>query len=66
MKCGSATCTATHTLTGKHVRTLTPAHTSRCIHYFACAFYRVKKETNSEASVDYFYESRAADPNVGT
>ena len=39
-------------------------HAIRCIHYFACAFYRVKKETNPKEDVIYFYESRESDPNV--
>ena len=41
-----------------------PISPNSFIHYFACAFYRVKKETNSPEDVDSFYTSRASDPNV--
>ena len=36
-----------------------------CVHLFACAFYRVKKESAlSQEDVDAFYEEKGVDPKV--
>ena len=36
------------------------------VHFFACAFFRVKKETSSEDDVDNFYLSRNVISTVGS
>jgi hypothetical protein len=38
---------------------------SRCVHLFACAFYRIKRDfTPDPEQVDLFYSSRNVDQNV--
>jgi hypothetical protein len=38
-----------------------------CVHCFACAFFRVKKESAlSQDDVELFYTSRGVDPTVRT
>ncbi len=34
------------------------------VHIFACAFFRVKKESSSEEDVEAFYQSKNVDPLV--
>ena len=36
-----------------------------CVHFFACAFYRVKKDSAlSQEDVNSFYESKEVEPTV--
>ncbi len=35
-----------------------------CVHFFACIFFRVKKETTSPEDVTVFYGSKYVDENV--
>jgi hypothetical protein len=38
---------------------------SRCVHLFACAFFRIKRDfTPDPEQVDLFYSSRNVDQNV--
>ncbi len=35
-----------------------------CVHFFACIYFKVKKESSSPEDVALFYESKYVDENV--
>ncbi len=35
-----------------------------CVHFFACMYFRIKKESSSPEDVAIFYESKYVDENV--